>query len=305
MPRRIQAVLPCQETNAVIDEVRNLEGVVGVSIQRAASIKPPGDIVTIQATNEGSRAVLAILDDHHATDHGSIETTEPKSLFSNSFQNGIERESNETTWEEMAFLLRRETNVSFTYVALMALAGTIAAMGLWSDTLHLVIGAMVIAPGFEPLLRIPFGLIAGPRVLSSRGVWSTVAGYLAMAVAAGLMVFVMAAVAPAQATPLASNTWVQYWSTITPSGFLLAVLAGAAGAVTILSQRSVLSAGVMIALALIPAISIAGMALVSWNLPLATGGLLRWGTDAAGVLIGSSLILGLRQLWTHRRQAIG
>jgi hypothetical protein len=41
---------------------------------------------------------------------------------------------------------------------------------LVSDTLHIVIGGMLIAPGFEPLLRIIFGM------LGRRHSWRTVCG---------------------------------------------------------------------------------------------------------------------------------
>lgn len=39
-----------------------------------------------------------------------------------------------------------------------------------------VIGAVVIAPGFEPLLRMSFGLVAGPHILAPRGLLSSVTG---------------------------------------------------------------------------------------------------------------------------------
>jgi uncharacterized membrane protein len=68
----------------------------------------------------------------------------------------------------------------------MTVAGAVAAAGMWSDALHLVIGAMVIAPAFEPLIRVPFGLIAGPGALAKRALPAIIWGYLALA-AGGLI----------------------------------------------------------------------------------------------------------------------
>ncbi len=169
MPRTIEVTVPAEQTGPLLERVKGLDGVTGLSLQRGISLDPPGDVVIIRATNDGACAVLTALDALNVTEGGAILTGEPRSLIARPYQNGIDRESNETIWEEMAFLLRREANPSANYLALMALSGGVAAVGLWTDTLHIVVGAMVIAPGFEPLLRIPFGLTGGPPVLASRG----------------------------------------------------------------------------------------------------------------------------------------
>lgn len=235
-----------------------------------------------------------------------MRTTEPKSLIAPPSQNGIEKESNETIWEEMGFLLRRETNVSANYLSLMALSGGVAAVGLWTNTLHIVIGAMVIAPGFEPLLRISFGVVAAPRALASRGLLSSVTGYLAMGLGAAVTGWLLRIIDSSHSMDLETRSWVQYWSQIKPSAVLLSFLASLAGAVVVSAQRSVLSAGVMIALALIPAISIAAMALAFGDISLAGRGLVRWLLDVALVIIAGLLVLGLKQAFVHHgRRAVG
>ena len=91
---------------------------------------------------------------------GTVLTSEPQRLVSPTSQKQIDEETNEASWPEMAALLRRETNVSSNYLMAMFFSGVVAAAGLWSDMLHIVIGAMVIAPGFEPIIRVPFGHLA-------------------------------------------------------------------------------------------------------------------------------------------------
>ncbi|MFC4173434.1 hypothetical protein ACFOYU_15425 [Microvirga sp. GCM10011540] len=53
----------------------------------------------------------------------------------------------------------------------------------------------------------------------------------------------------ASSTSLGHRHWVQYWSSVNPISILVALAAGATGAAIIAAQRSVLTAGVMIALA--------------------------------------------------------
>ncbi len=304
MPRTIEITVPSDKTGVLLEGLEGLTGVVGVALQRGSSINPPGDVITIQATNDGTRSVLDTLAALRVTEGGSILTTETRSLISPRYQNGIDRESNETIWDEMAFLLRRETNLMGNYLALMGLAGAMAGVGLWTNTLHIVIGAMVIAPGFEPLLRVPFGLIGGGGRLTSGGLLSTAAGYLLVALGAAFTLLVLRAIEPGASPDLETRSWVQYWSTVQSPGVLLSIVASAAGAVTITAQRSVLSAGVMIALALIPSISIAGMALAVGDLPLAGRGLVRWSVDVASVIIVGAAVLGLKQALIHRRRAL-
>jgi uncharacterized membrane protein len=148
-------------------------------------------------------------------------------------------------------------------------------------------------------------LIGGPRVLVSRGLLSTVAGYGALALGAALTLLALRLIDPNSALDLETRSWVRYWSTVTPSGVLLALIAGVAGAVTVTAQRSVMSAGVMIALALIPAMSIAGMALAVGDLTLAGQGLMRWAVEAVSVVIAGTIVLGLKQMLLHRRHAQG
>ena len=302
MPRIIEIALSSEKTEPLLEGLDGLDGVVGIAVQRSASLRPKGDILTIQATNEATRSVLRIVSDLQVLDGGSVQSSEPRSLISRPYQNGIDRESNETIWDDMAFTLRKETNVSANYASLMTLSGAVAAVGLWTDTVHIVVGAMVIAPGFVPLLRIPFGWIAGPRAMSSRGLLSTAVGYLAMAAGAALMFWILHAVDPTRSAGLNARSWIQYWSRVTGPSTVLAFVAGAAGAFVVAAQRAVLSAGVMIALALIPSMSIAGMALAAGNLSLAHRALERWGIEAGAVIVSSGLVLTAKHLFVHQRR---
>lgn len=304
MPRAIEVSLPPGRAEGLIQRLNQMDGVVGLALQRDASIQPPGDILTIHATNDGTRAVMNLLADDHTLDGGTILTSEPRSLINPQYQNGINGESNETIWDEMAFLLRRETNLSANYLLLMTASGGVAAVGLWTNTLHLVIAAMVIAPGFEPLLRIPFGWIAGPRALASRGLLSSLIGYLLLGLGAALTYLLLRAIDASSAGEFSRHSWVQYWSTLTANGALVSLMAGGAGALVVAAQRSVLAAGVMIALALVPSMSIAGIALFAGDFSLAGRGILRWAYDVVAVVFSSAVVLGLKQALVHRRKAL-
>lgn len=305
MPRTIEVRVGSDEADEILERVQKMDGVVGLARQRGASIRPPGDILTIQTTNDASRAVMLVLRDLGAAEGGGlIQTGAPRSLVSRPHQREIDEETNETTWNEMASLLRSDTNNSQNYLATMFLAGAISAVGLWTDTLHVIVASMVIASAFEPVVRISFGIVAGPRSLVSSGIASTVAGYALLALGGASALLILRSMDPSAASELASRRWVQYWTHVPATGVLVAIFAGAAGTFIVIGQRSVLSTGVMIALALIPSMSIAGMGLASGDLPLAGQGLLRWAANAGVILAVSGMVIAVKKAVLHRQRAL-
>ena len=304
MPRSIEVSLAPDKADALLERVRGMEGVASLARQRGASLQPPGDIVTIHTTNDATRQVLEAVDDLSVLENGSVTTSAPRSILSPDHRSQLDNESNETVWDEMAFLLRQDTNVSPNYLALMALAGAIAAVGLWTNTLHIVVGAMVIAPAFEPLVGLPFGLIAGPRRLVGSGLRSTASGYLMLAGGAALSVLILQLVDPSRSAELETRSWVQFWSTPTATGIVASTFAGAAGAFVVSGQRAVLTTGVMIALALIPSMAIAGMAVAVGDFSLAGRGFIRWAIDAALVIIASGIVTLVKRVYLHRHRAL-
>lgn len=305
MPRTIQISTSPEAADTLLAEFQEVDGVISVSRLRDVIPDRRGDIVVLQTTNEGCRAVLRVLDRAGLGERDSVVTSEPRSVIAPSHRDGLDVEGNETIWEEMAFMLRRNTNLEQNYLTLMTLAGAIAAVGLWMETLYVVVAAMIVAPAFEALTRLPFGLIGGPPQLAWRGVRSVALGYLLMAIGAAAAFLLLRLIDPATEPSLASRALVQRWSTLEHTGVILALLGGVAGATIVAAQRPVLSTGVQISLALIPSMSVAGMALAAADLPLAARAVGRWGVEVGLVLIANAAVLGLKQLLFQRRRGLG
>ncbi|PWC30383.1 DUF389 domain-containing protein [Teichococcus aestuarii] len=303
MSRTITILLPPERTDAVAARLGGCEGVVGLGLQRGGSLKPAGDVLTVQATNQGLAAARRVLDEHGiGTEVGLVTTGNPSSLIAAQGQDAISCEDDEADWEEMNTLMRQDTNIGSNFLLAMFLAGVVAAAGLWTDTLHIVIGAMVIAPGFEPILRVPFGLLGGRNQATLHGLKSTAGGYAALLLGAALAMLFLGMASPSAAS-LGEQHWVQYWTKAEISSVLVSLAAGAAGAVIIAAQHSVLTTGVMIALALIPTMTIVGMAVVSLEFVLAGKALLRWALDVVCVVAGGGSVFLLKRRMQHRGAA--
>lgn len=300
MPRRINVTISPEMRTRIVDHLKGRPGVASITLHRGASLGSDDDVLSIDTSNNAALAAIKYLDQIGALKAGSVTISEPSMVISSGQARSLDDEGNEAIWEEMGALMRRESNLSINYLLLMTLSGAIAAFGLVTDTLHIVIGAMLVAPGYAPLLRIAFGLL-GHRYSARAGIWSTCVGYLLLG-AGGLIGTGLALwLHKNAATDLTSLYWVDYWSKITATGVVTSLLAGIAGGVITSSRQTVLATGVMVALALVPSMAIVGMGLGSGNLDLALDALARWGVEALCVLVGGGLTLAAKQALVHRR----
>ena len=302
MPRLIEFVGTSEECALLLRKVQDQPGIARVSLLPGASKLPAGDILTIEAANQAGNEVINILSDLNLLWSGSVTISEPNATIAASAARPINEEGNDAIWEEIGAMMRQDTNPSFNFIALMAIAGAIAAFGIVADTLHVVIGAMLIAPGFEPLLRVVFGLL-GERHSVIAGLKSSAFGYLALATSAAIAMPLALLLNDLTADQLADRPWANYWSSIQGSGIATSLLAGIAGGVIVSSRLKVLATGVMVALAIVPSMALIGMGLGSGNLDLAMGAAARWGVEVACILLGGGLILVLKRILLHRRRA--
>lgn len=228
MPRTVTISLPSDRTDGVLSDLEALSGLLTLSVQRGVSVQPPGDVITAQVTNHHLPSLMQVLDGHGAGDDPglSVTTSKPTGMFSASASDRIA-----------------------------------------TNSLHLVVGAMVIAPGFQPLVRVGLGVVGGSPAWR-RGLLDTAKGYAALVPAAGLTALLLRAMGTdplgsADGGYLPSGALVRYWDGVTLNATIVTIAAGVGGALLIAANRSVLTAGVMIALALVPSAALVGVVLTA------------------------------------------
>lgn len=307
MPRTIEIVVPAGESEAFIGRLRSLPGVLGMSRQAAASLKPPGDIVRLHLLNRSWPQVMQVLDDAGIglTATSSLSSSEPVTLISAPDAALIGDDSSEATWEEMAVVIGKNSNMTVGAVVVMAIAGVFATVGIATNALHLVVAAMLVAPGFQPIVRIALGWVAGSATWRA-GVRHTLIGYAVLVASAATTAWLLQLngkmPAGGESSYLPAGTLIAYWSQPTPESLMVSFAAALAGAILIASDRAVLTAGVMVGLALVPAATLAGIGIGTGNAALVAQGLQRWGLEFLCVVIGSLLVLGVVRATRQRRR---
>jgi uncharacterized hydrophobic protein (TIGR00271 family) len=194
----------------------------------------------------------------------------------------------EEDYRELFVALRDNAKASSAYQVLMVLSVLLALTGLYANSAPVIIGAMILAPLMSPVVSLAMGLARTEPSLI-QGSLRTLAIGVAWGLACGI---VMAWIMPLE-IPTAEMK-----ARMSPTllDLLVAVVSGIAGAYAHAKEDIAKGlAGVAIAVALVPPLSVAGIGLgwADWN--MAGGALLLLITNLVGIALAGSatfLVLG-------------
>ena len=306
MSRNIQISLPSEFTDKITSRVKSLDGLIGLRIHKNISIEPKGDVLDFDLINSEVANCLKIFESEGLLDRKdvSVTTSRPTNVLSRSASEKILTETHETSWEDILKNLLHQSDMSLNTLIVMFSAGIIASIGISTNTLHTVIGAMLVAPGFEPISRAVMGIVAKHRDWV-RGSVDVLKGYIVL-VAGGIAGAFIASlfqndVLPGTSTYLSSGSLVNYWMSFSPTSIMVSIVASLVGGIIIMSNKSLLTAGVMVALALIPSGTLVGMWLFEGNFELAGKALVRLLLEIAIVAVFTAVIFLWKRFSTHKR----
>ncbi|HUG42066.1 MAG TPA: TIGR00341 family protein, partial [Longimicrobiales bacterium] len=180
------------------------------------------------------------------------------------------------------------------YWLALILSGAIATLGLAMDSSAVVIGAMLVAPLLGPIMGLSLALAVGDSRLALQS-FAVVGGsvVIVVATAAGLT-----AVLPFHALTLEISARIHP----TTLDLGVAVCSGLVGALVTVARGKRISAaipGVVVAVALIPPLAVAGFGMAAgWRTDVIRGALLLLGANLAGIVLSGVavfLIIGMHR----------
>jgi uncharacterized hydrophobic protein (TIGR00341 family) len=199
------------------------------------------------------------------------------------------REVQRVAVAELVEQLTASNVVNRTYLLTVVLSTVVAAIGLMRDNVAVVIGAMVIAPLLSPNMTLAAATTLGDPKLVRDALWVNGVGVglaAAISLAAGMLVPFDPAVAE-----IAGRAQVSV------SDVVLALAAGSAGALAVTTGISAALVGVMVAVALLPPLVVAGMLLGAGHFAMGARGVLLLATNIICVnlaAVGTFLLQGVR-----------
>ena len=307
MARTINITSPHEKTDKIVEELKGVDGLLELQVFRSVSVQPPGDVIKLSTPNSQLNEIMRLIDRYDlGREKGvSLSSSEPDSLIPTKSSSSIERDQNESSWEEMEMTISNDSNTSINTLIIMFISGSLATIGVATNELHIVIGGMLVAPGFMPISRIALGL-AGKSHTWRYGLFDFLKGYLVLIIGAVLTTLLLKAMGMNPTVGSSSyyvveKDLINYWTTVSKFSLLASAAASIAGALLIATKKSVFTSGVMIGLALVPTAAIIGMGIISGDFTLAGKALTRFSLDVALVLTLSFLTFLWCRFYFHKR----
>ncbi len=308
MHRTLSISLSSSGTKQLLEDLQTLDGVIGLAVFSGASLKPEGDVVSAQILNHTLDRVMSAVS--RAQERGaqvSVASSELASLADPEHSEKVELDVDEASWEEMESGLRHQARITPNYLALMFLGGAVAAVGLVENPVPQAIAfiaSAMIAPGFEPLAKVPFGLMLGRMQLVKRGLKSAFCGYVMLIVGAGIMFGILRGLNLSSLHLLHRNSEVISLSHPDAPSVALSILGGLTGMIMIAAYRRSFIAGPLLLLSAIPAAALIGAGAASGSLGLMGQGLERLLIDVAIIWATGALIVAWKQRVVHKRKPL-
>lgn len=179
------------------------------------------------------------------------------------------------------------------YLVLMTMSGVLAGVALLTNSIPMLVGAMVVAPALTPLELVSAGLAANRLNRAGYGVWVAFVGLLAATVGAVVTTAILNIAVLPPAANLIEKPLLEERVTVGWFSVVAATAAGIAAAIATDEDRTDTLVGVVAALALVPAAAAGGITLLSGAPAKASGGLLLLLVNAGLVVITGTVTLWL------------
>ncbi|MGW4755303.1 DUF389 domain-containing protein [Streptomyces chartreusis] len=304
----LRLITPSDKTDDVVRLIENTVGTTHLVVLSGAARNPAGDVVTCDVAREAGDELLSRLQELDLEKQGSI-AVENIDLSLSKRADKAEAEApgegaDAVLWEHLTEATHEESTLSVTYLAFLSLATMIAACGVVLDNAILIVGAMAVGPEFGPLAGICTAMVQRAPRLALRSLIALLVGFaVAMAVTVGFSYFMDAVGLFTEAKLEADRPNTGFIYAPDWFSFVVAVLAGAAGTLSLTSAKSGALVGVAISVTTVPAAANASVALIygdakqTW---LSTEQLLL---NLLGIILAGTLtLLTQKWLWSRQRQ---
>jgi len=301
----LRVVSPPDVTGTLMPALRTEPAVLNLTVLPGAVSNPDGDAVHFDVLHGAANDVIGLLRDLGLEERGSIVLENVDTSISANADRVTGRKGKfqqfTPVWAEVEARIDLEGTFPPSWFTLLVIAGLIGAVGILTNSQILVVGAMVVGPEYGAILSLAFGVTRRDWARVRRCAAALVIGF-ALAVAAALLLSLMirwAGLAPKLyllgIRPVSSLINTPNWFS-----FIVAVLAGIVGVVSLTEARSSTLIGVFISVTTIPAASDIGVSVAFGSGKEAWGSALQLLLNV--VVLAAVAIAGLplqKAIWRH------
>lgn len=293
--------------DSLSDDVRDLlvghDCVTNVTRQPGVVLQPAGDLIEADVAREKAGEVLRRLKDLGLHEVGGIVLSNPSG---SPFRAARELDAvapghpdDAVIWDNLEDVATAGAAPTLSFHVFLVLAVALSAIAVVTDSAVVVIGAMVVGPEYSAIVAFTAGIVLANGGLLLRSL-RLIAFSFVLAVAVVTLLALLARAVGLLTTEVVMqprpNTGFIYhpdaWS------FVVALLAGTAGALALAIDRPAPMLGVFISVTTVPALGNLAVGLSVWNGDEVVGSLQQLGLNLAGmVLAGVVTLLVVRTAW--------
>ncbi len=307
----LRLITPSEMTGEVVRLVERTVGTAHLVVLPDAARDPAGDVVMCDVAREAGDELLAGLRELGIDTSGSI-AVESIDLSLSERADKAEADApgeaaDAVLWEHLGDATHEESTLSITYLAFITLATMIAACGVVLDNAILIVGAMAVGPEFGPLAGVCTAIVQHRPRLAVRSMIALLVGFaVAMAVTVGFSLFMDSVDLFSEQRLRADRPNTGFIYAPDWFSFVVAVLAGTAGMLSLTSSKSGALVGVAISVTTVPAAANAAVALSYGDTKQTWGSTEQLLLNLLGIIIAGTLtLLTQKWLWTAQRRRNG
>jgi uncharacterized hydrophobic protein (TIGR00271 family) len=304
----LRIVVPSYQAEHALDLLNNTPSVVNLIYLERAAHRPEGDVILCDVAREDASVIISDLRELNIDREGSIamETIDSQisdaALAAEKAAAGLP--SDAVVWEEVEARTSENVELSASFLIFMALAMLIAMVGILTDQLILIIGAMIVGPEFGPIAGLCVAAVEKRRDLLRRSLAALAVGFplgITATFAATLLI---------DAVGLVPNHFSQdghpftgFISSPDQWSFIVAYLAGTAGVLSLTSAKSGALIGVLISVTTIPAAANIGVSAALGDWGEWVGAIEQLSLNLTAILLaGIGTLFIQRRLYVRRRR---
>ncbi|HEY0951781.1 DUF389 domain-containing protein [Nocardioides sp.] len=274
-----------------------------VTVTEGACLQPAGDLVECDVAREQTEQLLQGLEALGLAESGGIVITTPTGA---PFAAARRLEAaapghpdDAVIWEAVEAQAESGAVPTVSYLIFLVIAVALASVAVITDSAVLVVGAMVVGPEFSAIAAACAGIVLGRWGLVGRSLRLIVLSFVFAIVVVTLLALLArwtGAITASDVTRPRPNTgfiWhPDLWS------FVVALLAGAAGALALAIEKTATMVGVFISVTTVPAAGNLALGIAVGEAGEITGSLTQLGANLGGMIISGTLLLAfVRVAW--------
>ncbi|MEU4646730.1 DUF389 domain-containing protein [Nocardia fluminea] len=294
----LRVISPPEQTDALVRVLERDTGVTHLTVARGIALEPLGDLVQADVAREAGNKVLADVKALGLVHTGGITLEPVTTVLSDAADRAIHAApgdpSDAVVWEQLLKETHEESSLNATFVAFLTIACLLASIGVATNSPVTIVGAMVVGPEFGPLAALSVALVRRNWRLARRSILALAVAFpMAMVITLGAtLVWQQLGWITTKGVIDAHN--VDFIYEVGPFSLVVALLAGAAGMLSLVTAKSAALIGVFISVTTVPA---AGYAVVAatigqWHRAFESAGQLA--VNLVGIVVAGVIVLELR-----------